>query len=260
MPTLTIDGRTVHADHGTFLLAACRKAGIEVPTLCEHPAVEPYGGCRLCVVDVTRPEWDGWSKMVVACLFPVEDGIVVHTRSERVMETRKVVLDLLLARCPETPLIRDLAAAHGIVATSFVTNPEPTDCILCGLCTRVCDTMGMSAISSVDRGAGREIAPPFRAPPPACVGCLACAEICPTGFIKFETGTRKRRIWDKDFDMLRCPRCGRSHITAAQADFFAGRGGVPRSYFEICDHCKRAELAATAMRLAGQPATPARQG
>jgi NADH dehydrogenase/NADH:ubiquinone oxidoreductase subunit G len=258
MPTLTIDGHTVHADHGQFLLAACRSAGIQIPTLCDHPAVEPYGGCRLCVVDVTRPEWNGWCKMVVACLFPVEDGIVVHTASTRVIEVRKVVLDLLLARCPDTPLVRDLAARHGILATSYVRNQQPTDCILCGLCTRICDRMGMSAIGSVDRGAGREIATPFREPPAACIGCLACAEICPTGFIRYESGTARRKIWDKDFDMLRCPRCGRSHITVAQADFFAGRGGVPRSYFEICDVCKRKDLAVAATRLACATETPAR--
>ncbi len=257
MPTLTIDGKTVHAPHGTFLLAACRAAGIEIPTLCEHPAVEPYGGCRLCVVDVTRPEWNGWNKMVVACLFPVEDGIIVDTRSERVLETRRVVLDLLLARCPETPLIQALAGSYGVTKTSFVLNPEPTDCILCGLCTRICDRMGISAISSVDRGAGREIAPPFKEPPPDCVGCLACAEICPTNHIRYEASDGRRRIWGKDFEMLRCPRCGRAHITVAQADFFAGKNGVPRSYFETCDACKRKELAATATKLAGGASTPA---
>jgi len=258
MPTLTIDGKTVQADHGTYLLAACRKAGIDVPTLCHHPAVEPFGGCRLCVVDVTRPEWNGWAKMVVACMLPVENGIVVDTRSARVIETRKVVLDLLLARCPETPLIRDLAAEHGILATSYVKAAKPTDCILCGLCTRVCDAMGMSAISSVNRGAGREISPPFGDPPPACTGCLACAEICPTGFIKASVGIRKRRIWEKDFEMLRCSRCGRSHITVAQADHLAGHRGLPRSYFETCDVCKRADLAATATRLAGESSSTVR--
>jgi formate hydrogenlyase subunit 6/NADH:ubiquinone oxidoreductase subunit I len=95
-------------------------------------------------------------------------------------ETRRVVLDLLLARCPEAPLIQRLASEHGIEQTSYVPNPEPTDCIMCGLCTRVCDHIGVSAISSVNRGTGSEIAPPFHEPPPDCIGCLACAAICPT--------------------------------------------------------------------------------
>ena len=249
MPTLTIDGKTVRAREGAYVLEAAREAGVEIPTLCDHPAVEPWGGCRLCVVDVTRPEWDGWYKMVTACLYPVEDGLVVQTVTDRVTETRRVVLDLLLARCPDTPLIRDLAHRHGIEATSYAKNPEPTDCILCGLCTRVCDGLGISAISAVNRGIGREIAPPFDGPPPACIGCLACAEICPTHCIPYETSDRKRIIWKKEFEMLRCPTCGRAHITRDQAAFFDGRGGVPRAYFESCDACKRGKVAAQAAAL-----------
>ena len=201
----------------------------------------------MCLVDVTRPEWDGWSKMVVSCLFPVEDGIIVSTKSERVMNTRRVVIDLLLARCPNTPLVQKMAAEYGIEKTSYVQNPEPTDCILCGLCTRVCDEMGTSAISSSSRGAGREIAPPFNEPPPDCIGCLACAEICPTGFIKYETSNSKRVIWNKEFEMLRCPTCGRGHITKAQAAWHDGK--VPGRYFEQCDACKRKAQAAMAVTL-----------
>ena len=249
MPRLVIDDKTVVAKEGTFLLQAAREAGIDIPTLCEHPAVEPYGGCRMCLVDVTRPEWDGWSKMVVSCLFPVEDGIIVSTKSERVMNTRRVVIDLLLARCPNTPLVQKMAAEYGIEKTSYVQNPEPTDCILCGLCTRVCDEMGTSAISSSSRGAGREIAPPFNEPPPDCIGCLACAEICPTGFIKYETSNSKRVIWNKEFEMLRCPTCGRGHITKAQAAWHDGK--VPGRYFEQCDACKRKAQAAMAVTLMG---------
>jgi len=253
MPTLTIDGRRVEAPAGTFLLQACRQAGVPVPTLCEHPAVEPYGGCRLCVVDVTRPEGDGWRKMVVSCLYPVEDGLIVDTRSERVVETRKVVLDLLLARSPRTPLIQRLAREHGIEKTSYEPNPDPTDCILCGLCVRICDRLGHSAIGTADRGAGRVVAPPFHEPPAACVGCLACAEICPTGFIRFESGPGGRRIWNRDFEMVRCPRCGRAHITKAQAEWYGKRMGWPPEEFEVCDACKRREMAAATVTLGSGP-------
>ncbi len=249
MPTLTVDGRTVTVREGAFVLEAARAAHVDIPTLCHHDAVEPYGGCRLCVVDVTRKDWDGWCKLVVACLFPAEEGLIVMTDTPRVMNVRKVVLDLLLARSPETPLIRDLAARYGIMKTSYVENPEPTDCILCGLCTRICDTLGPSAIASVNRGVGREIAPPFSEPPADCVGCLACAYVCPTGYIPFESSDRHRVIWNKAFDMLRCPDCGRAHITMAQADFFSARNGVPRSYYERCDACKRSALADAAARL-----------
>ncbi len=249
MPTLTINGKTVHVREGAYLLEAIREAGFTLPTLCNHEALEPWGGCRLCLVDVTRREWDGWKKMVVSCMFPVEDGLMVETHSERVVGTRKVVLDLLLARCPETPLVQELALQHGIEQTSYKPNPEPTDCILCGLCTRVCDHIGVSAIASVDRGIGREIAPPFHEAPPDCIGCLACAEVCPTDCIPYKTSDSSRTIWDKAFEMVRCPACGRAHITKEQSAYYADRNGVPASYFETCDACKRKEQAATFARL-----------
>jgi len=239
MPTLTIDGKTVRAPEGATILQAARSAGIHIPTLCHHEGLEPWGGCRLCVVDVTKPSWGGWCKMVVSCMYEAEEGILVMTDTARVRETRKVVLDLLLARCPETPLIRELAREYGVGQTSYVPNPEPTDCILCGLCTRVCDHIGVSAISSVNRGAGREIAPPFHEAPPDCIGCLACAEVCPTNCIPYETSDSRRSIWKKEFEMVRCPSCGRAHITVDQARHFAGRNGVPEEYFHTCDACKR---------------------
>lgn len=244
MAVITMDGKRVEAEARTYLLAAARKAGIAIPTLCHHEALEPWGGCRLCVVEITREAWDGWSKLVISCIQPVEDGLIVKTASPRVMEARAVVLDLLLARCPDTPLIKKLAAEHGITQTSYAPNPEPTDCILCGLCTRICDHIGVSAIASSNRGAGREIAPPFGEPPPDCIGCLACAEICPTRCIPYSENGLTRVIWDREFEMLRCSACGQAAITREQAAYFAQRQGVPESYFELCDECKRARHAA----------------
>jgi NADH dehydrogenase/NADH:ubiquinone oxidoreductase subunit G len=250
MPTLTVNRRTVTVGDEATILEACRAAGVEVPTLCNFDGLEPWGGCRLCVVDMSLAKWDDdWFKMVTACNHPVEEGMTVVTDSERVLATRRVVLDLLLARCPETPLIQRLAREHGIEATTYERNPEPTDCILCGLCTRVCDHIGVSAIASTNRGWGREIAPPFNEPPPDCIGCLACAEICPTDHIKFTTSSTVRTIWGRSFEMLRDPRTGEAVITRAQAEHFATRSGVPVSYFETSDRSKRLEVARTVERL-----------
>jgi len=250
MPTLKINGRKVTVAEDAYLLEACRAAGVEVPTLCNFDGLESWGGCRLCVVDMSTAKWDDdWFKMVTACNHPVEEGMTVVTDSERVLATRKVVLDLLLARCPETPLIQQLAREHGIEETSYEPNPEQTDCILCGLCTRVCDHIGVSAIASTDRGWGREIAPPFNEPPPDCIGCLACAEICPTDHIKFTTSNVTRTIWGKEFEMLRDPKTGEAVITKAQAEHFAKRSGVPKTYFETSDKSKRLKVAKTFEKL-----------
>jgi bidirectional [NiFe] hydrogenase diaphorase subunit len=250
MPTLTVNGRRVTVAEDATVLDACRAAGVHVPTLCNFDGLEPWGGCRLCVVDMSLERWDeDWFKMVTACNHPVEEGMTVVTDSERVLATRRVVLDLLLARCPETPLIQRLASEHGLSETSYQRNPEPTDCILCGLCTRVCDHIGVSAIASVNRGWGREIAPPFNQPPPDCIGCLACAEICPTDYIEYATSNTVRTIWGKDFEMLRDPTTGEAVITKAQAEYFAERTGVPKSYFETSDRTKRKQLATTFRKL-----------
>ena len=244
MPTLSIDGKTVTVDEGATLLDAARAAGVEIPTLCHHDGLEPWGGCRLCVVDLWRPGWDeDWFKLVTSCNHPAEDGMKVFTSTERVRETRGVVLDLLLARCPDAPLIQGLAAEYGIEETSYEKREDPDDCILCALCTRVCDHLDISAIATVNRGAGKEVAPPFHEAPPDCIGCLACAEICPTGCIPYENSNTRRSIWGKEFEMLRDPKTGQAVITKAQAEFFAGRGGVPGTYFETSDTTKRRETA-----------------
>ena len=244
MPTLSIDGKKVTVPEESTILDAARAAGVEIPTLCHHDGLEPWGGCRLCVVDMWRPGWDDdWFKMVTSCNHPASDGMKVHTRTQRVRETRGVVLDLLLARCPEAPLIQRLAAEYGVEETSFAVREDADDCILCALCTRVCDHLDIAAISTVNRGAGKEVAPPFHEAPPDCIGCLACAEVCPTGCIPYETSNVRRSIWGREFEMLRDPATGEAVITEAQAEFFAGRNGVPKEYFETSDKSKRREMA-----------------
>jgi bidirectional [NiFe] hydrogenase diaphorase subunit len=245
VPKLRIDGRTVMAPDGQSVLHAARSAGVRIPTLCDHEGLEPWGGCRLCLVEVTKADWTGDARVVASCMYPVEDGLIVRTASPRMQESRRVVLDLLLARCPDTPLVQQLAHEYGIESTSYAENPEPTDCVLCGLCTRACDAVGASAISSVNRGAGREIAPPFDQPPPDCIGCLACAEICPTGCIPYESSDETRAIWGRTFEMQRCTSCGRAHLTRAQVAREETRHGLPPAYFETCDACKRRLLANT---------------
>jgi len=232
MPTLTLNGRRVTVGEDATILDAARKAGVDIPTLCQFDGLEPWGGCRLCVVDMSLASWDDdWFKVVTSCNHPVEDGMTVLTDTERIVDTRRVVLDLLLARCPETPLIQGLAREHGIEQTSYAPNPEPDECIVCGLCTRV------------------EIAPPFHQAPPDCIGCLACAEICPTDCIPYSTSNIRREIWGKEFEMLRDPKTGEAMVTKEQAEHFAERTGVPMSYFETSDASKRREMAKTFERL-----------
>lgn len=244
MLNLDINGRRITVRKGTALLPAIREAGFDVPTLCHHEALEPYGACRLCVVEV-REAGRSKTRVVTACNYPASAGLSVETESEAVLATRREVLDLLLARCPGSPQIRQLAADAGLHRSSYPPDVNRDNCILCGLCVRVCEKLGYTAITQAGRGAEREVAPPLKEPPPDCVGCGSCARICPTNNISLVDRDAMRRIWDRDFEMVRCTDCGRAYITA---EYLASRvegSGLPASHFELCDECSRARTAKT---------------
>ena len=189
--TLEIDGRQVSAKKGMTLLEAARSVGINnIPTLCYHPALAPFGACRICSVEITRR---GKSRIVASCVYPVEEGLTVKTRSDRVVRERKMLIELLLARTPKAKAIQDLAHEYGVGETRFKTEDEDNLCILCGLCARVCEErMGRSAITFVGRGIDKKVDTPFHIQTEDCMACGACVSVCPTGAIKLEDITRHR--------------------------------------------------------------------
>ena len=245
MVRLTINGKVVQAQEGEMLLSILRREKIDVPALCHHEAVEPFGACRLCMVEITRPEWDGWCDYVTSCLYPAKDGLIVNTHAPKVNELRKTILDLFLARHPKCKEIIELAGEYGVTRTSYETVVDGDNCILCGLCTRICDRMGFNAISTVGRGHGKEVAPPLKQAPPDCTGCLSCANNCPTGFIEFTSENGYVTIWDKKFELMSCVKCGKQTITREFAEQLAATRNIPAEYFETCDECHRKELAST---------------
>ena len=179
---LKINDKKVEAEEGMTVLEAARSASIDIPTLCYHEALEPYGACRLCTVEITNT---GGTKLVTSCQYPVEKGLVVNTDTPQVVKARKMLVELMLARCPDAPRIQELAQEYGVEKPRFKVKDEL--CILCGLCSRMCEeVVGASAISFYKRGFEREVTTPFAEISEACIGCGACAKVCPTGAITLE--------------------------------------------------------------------------
>ncbi|HEX7445210.1 MAG TPA: 2Fe-2S iron-sulfur cluster-binding protein, partial [Methanothrix sp.] len=176
---LKIDDHQIEAEASSSILEAARSAGIYIPTLCHHPSLEPYGSCRLCTVEIKKNER---KRFVTACNYPVEEGLVVETGSPEVLDIRKMIAELLLARCPEEKKLKDLAREYEITGPRFKSEDEK--CVLCGLCCRVCEELvGVSAINFHNRGIERDVDTPYGELSEDCIGCGACAMVCPTNAI-----------------------------------------------------------------------------
>ena len=175
MITLTINGARATVEEGATLLEAARFMGFPVPTLCHDDGLSPYGACRLCVVEIGEGDR---AKLVSSCTYPAQEGLKVRTASRRVLRARRMTLELLLASCPQSKTIQDLAAAHGVRQQRF--RQEHEDCILCGLCVRMCEEqMRAKAIGFRGRGENRSIGTPFDVQSDVCRLCGACLYICP---------------------------------------------------------------------------------
>ncbi len=179
---LKIDGREVEVPEGTMILEAARMLGIEIPTLCFHEALKPYGACRLCVVEVGAGSARG-STLVASCVFPVREGLEVNTASDDIKAVRYGLIELLLARCPESRQIKELAEKYGVAKPPF--RPRDHSCILCGLCVRACDEIvGARAIDFSSRGQTLDVSPPLQSPSATCIACGTCTTVCPTEAVR----------------------------------------------------------------------------
>jgi NADH dehydrogenase/NADH:ubiquinone oxidoreductase subunit G len=177
---LQIDGKEVKAREGMTILEAAQSVGISIPTLCHHEKLEPYGACRICIVEV---EVGGWTRLVVSCVYLVEQDLVVRTRSEKIDKTRKVILELLLAHAPDSVALLDLAQEYGADKDRF--EKEASFCIHCGLCVRYCaEVKKKNAVGFVDRGIRKEISFIPEIASKECWDCKECFPLCPTSALQ----------------------------------------------------------------------------
>lgn len=175
MITLTINGLQATVEKGTTLLEAARFLGFPIPTLCYNEGLSPYGACRMCVVEIGEGKG---AKLVSSCTYPAQEGLVVRTASERVLRARRMIIELLLASCPQSKVIQDIASAHNVRQQRF--KQEFEDCIMCGLCVRMCEEQMMArAIGFRGRGEKRTLGTPFDIHSDVCRLCGGCIYICP---------------------------------------------------------------------------------
>lgn len=219
MPTVRIDGIPVEVAQDATILEGARSVGVWVPTLCFSPALSEQAACRLCLVELVRRNE---SQMVTACNYPVRRDLEVRVNSEKALRVRRGIMQLLLARSPESQELKQLAARMGVTATPYPTVTESQrNCVLCGLCVAACEeAIGASAIGFAGRGVERTVAAPFRAPSEACIACGACAAVCPVGTIQVrihaDSGEAEISPFKSRCKLLACESCG-AHLVSEPA-------------------------------------------
>ena len=183
----TIDGQKVQAQEDWTILETARHYRIYIPTLCYHPAVYPWGSCRLCVVETRQHER---ANVVASCLTRPAAGVEVLTDSDRVQNVRHWVLEMLLAECPASREIKELAARFGVASTRFAIHDPNEECLKCGLCVAVCnEVVGVQALTFGSRGVKKRLETPYRVPNNMCIGCGCCVSVCPTGALQHRLDT-----------------------------------------------------------------------
>lgn len=252
--TVTIDGVECTCEKGEYIYDVALRNGIHIPTLCRHDAFEDHRACcRICIVEVVSR---GRSKVVTSCVYPIDGPCEILTNTDRIKEERAVLLALLRHRAPEAEGLDEAARGLDMEGFDRLVSVDGEKCILCGLCVQACESLGTGAISTVLRGVEKMVDTPYGKPSTFCVGCLSCANVCPTGAIEYGETSGARVIWNREFELVRCAGCGevigtpeqiaRAKATGGEAVAALGEAGEQEA--PLCDACRKRAIADEMMR------------
>jgi len=229
--TITVNGKKITAPQGTLLIDACKNVGIEIPSFCYYPGLSLQGACRMCLVEIEK-----MPKMQTACTTPIAEGMVVQTETEKVVQARKSMLELLLANHPlDCPVcdaggeceLQDMTFKYGAAESKFIDIKSHRDeqqwspvvyfdrprCILCYRCVRVCgEGMDVWALGIQNRGQSSVIAP-NQQDHLECEECGMCIDICPVGALTSGAYRYKTRPWEMNHVGTVCTHCGDGCLT-----------------------------------------------
>lgn len=239
---LTLNGKKIRFKDGDTILALARRQGIRIPTLCSHEALKPYGACRLCIVEV---EAAGRKQLCTSCTTQAKNNMKIKTGTARVMQIRKTLVALLLARSPDAPVVQQLAREMGIKRTPFQNGNDL--CIMCGLCVRTCrEIVGAEALGFVHKGSQRDVGVPFYRDSQECIGCGSCVMVCPTGAVGMHDAedrdhqpVRVMEKWKTELPLQQCSTDGNPFATKRMLEHFAQRYPVAEGFLEQCSGCRR---------------------
>lgn len=235
---VVINGKDCIAEKGEFLLDIAERNGVVIPHLCHHEALRGQASCRICIVEVTE---NGKKKIVTSCIYPCMKDVIVETDTEEIRGMRKTLLSLLKAEVPDDELISDMIKEYGSADYSRFHMDSGNECIMCGLCVKACEELGCNAIATINRGTTKKIATPYEEPSMDCIGCGSCAYVCPTGCIKTEEEYGTRKIWGREFELIRCGVCGKYYMTKEEYEYINKKLGVTEP--PVCKSCKRKKTA-----------------
>jgi len=236
---IIIDGKSCEAEKGQYIKDIACQNGINIPSLCHHAALSGQACCRLCIVEV---EGSNSSRtVVVSCVYPVKEPVTVYTNSEKIIRLRRNILSLLKERAPEAVdgALADYCREYDVPDYGLRFNVKRNEkCVLCGLCVKACNELGNFAIQTVMRGVDKLVSTPFNEPSPKCIGCAACARVCPTNAIEYTNDDDKRTIWGRTFTLVRCAVCNEPYATEDELKWLKEKLKDTELNQQYCPKCR----------------------